>query len=109
MRKSFFPAALAGTLMLGGCASLGGGGLLGDILGGGDDYGYNARGDFERAAVQACGREASRFGRVSIERVDQQNRDYVYVYGRTDSRDYDRDEFTCVFRSDGRIVDFQTR
>ena len=109
MRKALIPAALAGTLMLGGCASLGGDGLLGDILGGGNNYGYDARGDFERAAVEACGREASRFGRVNVERVDQQGRDYVYVYGRIETRDYDRDEFTCVFREDGRIVDFQTR
>jgi len=109
MRKALIPAALAGTILLGGCASLGGDGLLGDILGGGDTYGYDARGDLERAAVEACGQEASRFGRTTVERVDQQNRDYVYVYGRIDTRDYDRDEFTCVFRSDGRIVDFQTK
>ena len=108
MHKKFIPLALAGSLTLGGCATLGGDGLLGDILGGGN-YGYDARGDFERAAVDACGREASRYGRVNIERVDQQNRDYVYVYGRIQTRDYNRDEFTCVFRSDGRVVDFQTR
>ena len=105
MNKFFVPAALAGTIMLGGCTALGGlGGLLGE-----DGYGYNARGDIERAAVNACGREASRYGRASITNVDQQNRDYVYVYGRIDTRDYSRDEFTCVFRTDGRIVDFQTR
>ena len=109
MRKTFIPAILATTALLGGCASYGNGGLLGALLGGGNDYGYNARGDFERAAVDACGREASRYGRVSVERVDQQNRDYIYVYGRIETRDYNRDEFTCVFRNDGRIVDFQTR
>jgi hypothetical protein len=105
MNKFLIPAALAGTVMLGGCASLGG---LGGLLGG-DDYGYNARTDFERAAVEGCGREASRYGRVNITRVEQQGRDYVYVYGRIETRDYSRDEFTCVFRGDGRIVDFQTR
>lgn len=109
MKKFLTPVALAGTMFLGACASYGGGGLLGGILGGNDGYGYNARGDFERAAVEACGREASRYGRVSVERVDQQDRDYVYVYGRIDTRDYNRDEFTCVFRSDGRIVDFNLR
>ncbi|MBX7540175.1 hypothetical protein [Qipengyuania sphaerica] len=105
MNKFLIPATLASTVLLGGCASLGG---LGGLLGG-DDYGYNARGDFEAAAVRACGQEASRYGRVSIQNVDQQGRDYVYVYGRIETRDYNRDEFTCVFRNDGRIVDFQTR
>ena len=109
MKKSLIAATLAGTVLLGGCASYGNGGLLGGLLGGGNNYGYNARGDFEQAAVRACGDEASRFGRASVERVDQQNRDYVYVYGRIETRDYSRDEFTCVFREDGSIVDFQTR
>ena len=122
MKKTCISAALAGTILLGGCASygqggygqdgggLGGGGILGAILGGGgSDYGYNARDDFERAAVDACGREASRYGRARIESVNQQERDYVYVQGRIETRDYNRDEFTCVFRSDGRVVDFQTR
>ena len=108
MRKIVLPLVLAGTMALGGCASVGGGGLLGDIFGG-DSYGYNGGNDFERRAAQACGREASRYGRASVDRVEQRDRDYVYVTGRIDTRDYDRDEFTCVVRSDGRIVDFQTR
>lgn len=109
MRKTLIPLALAGTVLLGGCATYGSnGGLLGDIFGG-DDYGYNAGSDFERAAANACGRDGSRYGRVRIERVDQRDRDYVYVYGRIDNRDRNRDEFTCVFRADGRIVDFNLR
>lgn len=107
MPKTFIPVVLVSTVLIGGCATYGSGGLLGDILG--DDYGYSAGGDFERAAANACGREASRYGRVRIERVDQRDRDYVYVYGRIDNRDRDRDEFTCVFRADGRIVDFDLR
>ncbi|QZD90014.1 hypothetical protein K3148_00945 [Qipengyuania aurantiaca] len=109
MNKALLPVALAGTVLLGGCATYGNGGLLGDILGGGDTYGYNGGNDLERRAAEACGREASRFGRAEVTRVDQQDRDYLYVYGRIDTRDYNRDEFTCVYRSDGRIVDFQTR
>ena len=109
MRKFMIPAAAVATLALGGCASYGNGGLLGGLLGGGNDYGYSGGNDFERAAVKACGDEASRYGRVSINQVDEQNRDYVYVTGRIDSRNYNQDEFTCVFRSDGRVVDFQTR
>ena len=95
-------------MALSGCTSLGGGGLLGDIFGD-DTYGYNGGSEFERRAAQVCGQQANRYGRVSIDRVEQRDRDYVYVYGRIDSRDYNRDEFVCVVRSDGRVVDFQTR
>ena len=110
MRKILIPFALSAPMLLGGCAAIGGDdGLLGGLLGGGDRYGYDARTDFERDAVEACGREASRFGRATVVEVEAQNREYMYVYGRIDSRDRERDEFTCVFRADGRIVDFQTR
>lgn len=104
MRKFLIPVLMSGTLMLGGCAyGLGGG--LGGIFGD-DGYGYNSNSDFERAAVNACGREASRYGRVSISYVQQDSRDTVRVDGRIQARDNDRDEFRCIFRSDGRIVDF---
>ena len=116
MRTRILAATLAGTMMLGGCATgLGGygndplGGLLGGILGGGyGNYndGYNAN-DFERAAVNACGQEASRYGSVRIVDVNRGS-DTVRVLGRIDTRDTRRDEFTCTFRSDGRIVDFRT-
>ena len=109
MRKPLIFTAICAPLALGGCAAIGGDGLLGDLLGGGDRYGYDARTNFERDAVQACGREAERFGRATVLEVEAQNREYMYVYGRIDSRDRNRDEFTCVFRNDGRIVDFQTR
>ena len=102
MRKTLFPAALATTMMLGGCATALGGGLLGDILGGNDQYGETR---FERAAVQACANEASRYGRVEIRDVDQISRDIVRVRGDI-RRDYRNSRFECDFRSDGRIVDF---
>ena len=108
MRKILIPAAFAGTVLLGGCASYGDGGLLGGILGG-DTYGYSGGSDLQKRAARACGEEGSRFGPVEVTRVDQQDSDYLYVYGRIDTRDYDRDEFTCVYRADGRIVDFKLR
>ncbi len=101
MRKLFLPTLMSATLLLGGCA-YGLGGALGN-----DGYGYRSGNDFERAAVDACGREASRYGRVSISNVDQNDRDTVRVNGRIDVRDNRGDEFTCIFRSDGRIVDFR--
>lgn len=115
MRKTIIPALFAGTLLLGGCANTGyGGSPLGGILGGilGAGGGYNDRGtlsEFERAAVNACGQEAERTtsGRVGVDRVNQTSRDTVRVDGRIDTRDRNRDEFSCVFRSDGRIVDFR--
>lgn len=109
MRTSTLTLAIVGSVALSGCAAYGDRGLLGDILGGGSDYGYDARTSFERDAVQACGREAERYGRVTVTSAREENRDYVYVYGRIDSRDSRNDEFTCVYSSDRRIVDFRTR
>ena len=126
MKTSLIPIrlipALAATAILGGCSAYGGLGGLGGILGGdtyrsgsggyepyrGDDlYGTNYRNDFERAAFNACGRQASQYGRVAIDRVEQIDRNAVRVIGRIDSRDSRRDEFGCTFRSDGRIGDFR--
>ena len=129
MKTAFVPAIAiaAATMLLGGCSTYGGLGGLGGILGGDtyrddpyrsgsygyepyrgpDNYGTNYRNDFERAAFNACGRQASQYGRVAIDRVEQIDRDSVRVIGRTDSRDSRRDEFGCTFRSDGRIVDFR--
>ncbi|MCH2486721.1 MAG: hypothetical protein MK010_03125 [Erythrobacter sp.] len=127
MKISFVPALATATMLLGGCSAYGGLGGLGGILGGdtyrddpyrsgsygyepyrGDDlYGTNYSNDFERAAFNACGRRASQYGRVAIDRVEQIDRNAVRVIGRTDSRDSRRDEFGCTFRSDGRIVDFR--
>ena len=128
MRIFVLPALAAATMLLGGCSTYGGlGGGFGGILGGDtyrddpyrsgsygyepyrgpDNYGTNYRNDFERAAFNACGRQASQYGRVAIDRVEQIDRDSVRVIGRTDSRDSRRDEFGCTFRSDGRIVDFR--
>ncbi|RDS78494.1 hypothetical protein DL238_01900 [Alteriqipengyuania lutimaris] len=109
--------------MLGGCAygsgfGLGGGygyddgygDRYGDRYGNyGGDYGYSYRGEqeFERAAVNACGREASRYGRVEITYAEERDRGVYTVQGRTDNRDRRRDQFTCEFSSSGRIIDFK--
>ena len=113
MRKMMLPFAIASAMLATGCSGYGTGSLLGGVFDGtdqgyGSDYGYRYRSDneFERAAVNACGREASRHGRVSINSVDQESRDTVIVTGRIDTRNRDRDQFGCTFRSDGRIVDF---
>ncbi len=107
MRKILLPTMMAGTLLLGGCAAMGGG-LLGSVLGGGTgNQGYSSQ-EFQRAAVDACGREASRYGRVSITNVQQSSRDTVRVDGRIQTNDGRQRQFTCTFRSDGRIVDFRT-
>lgn len=109
MRKIILPTMMAGTLLLGGCAAGLGGNPLGDILGS-VLGGAGARGsgtEFERAAVNACGQQASQYGRVSITNVEQRSRDTVRVDGRIQANDGRQGQFTCTFRSDGRIVDFR--
>lgn len=111
MRKIILPAMMAGTLLLGGCAAGIGGNPIGDILGSVLGGGTGTRGngsEFERAAVNACGQQASQYGRVSITKVDQTSRDTVRVVGRIETTDGRQGQFTCTFRSDGRIVDFRT-
>ncbi|RPF71655.1 hypothetical protein [Aurantiacibacter spongiae] len=107
MKKILVPAMLAGSMLLSGCAAGYGGNPLGGLLGG--VFGGNTRNSgsqFERAAVEACGREASRYGRVQIADV-RQSRDIVEVYGSVEERNRYSRQFRCAFRSDGRIVDFQ--
>ena len=112
MRKIILPALVSSTLLMGGCAASPGygGGPLDGVLGGvfdSNDPGDRDLNEFERAAVS--GREADRItsGRVRVERVDQITRETVRVDGRIETRDSSRDNFTCTFRSDGRIVDFR--
>lgn len=107
MRMAFLPALFVSCLALTGCAAIQD--RLDRVLGSEDSYGYEPRSDFERDAIEACGDEATRFGPTRVDRVEQHNSDYIEVHGRIDTRDRERDEFTCVVRSDGRIVDFETR
>jgi len=110
MRKSFIPI-LAGALAVSGCAygaqdPLGGlGGILGGVLGGGNSGGGYNNQDFERAAVSACGNEASRYGQVSINNVERRSNSTIRVYGSVQTNN-GRRNFNCDFRSDGRITDF---
>lgn len=103
MRMSIFPILAIGTLALGGCAA---GGLFG---GGFDDrYDRNRGSQFERAAVDACAREASRYGDVRIRDARQIERDIVEVRGQFRARNNRARNFRCAFRSDGRVVGFDS-
>ena len=115
MRKPFSALVLFGALAVGGCAAnplLGGYGgmggpleaVIGSVLGGGGNQGYGNN-NFQQAAVNACGGEASRYGQVSIQDVRQQSSSTLRVYGVVGS-DYGSRNFQCSFRSDGRITDF---
>ena len=95
------------ALPLSGCTALGGPDILGSVLGGGTSSGAYGRGgpDFRTMAVDTCGAEASRYGRVGITQVQQVSRSTLRVYGTIDSN-YRRHNFACSFREDGRITDF---
>ena len=110
MRKSIFMLVAAAALPLGGCAyGLGGqdvlGGVLGSVLGGNN----RAMGgqSFQDAAVEACAREAQRYGRVQVTDVRAQSSSTLRVQGIVDTNNgFDRRGFGCSFREDGRITDF---
>ena len=109
MRQFSLPLLAVAALSLGGCATAGyGNDPLGGLLGGifGNNSNDRNLDRLERAAVQRCGDEASRYGRVQITDVRRDGRDIVLVYGRIETRDRNRDQFQCAYRSDGRILDF---
>jgi hypothetical protein len=84
------------------------GAILGSVLGGGlgtQNSGYSNN-DFERAAVNACGQQASQYGQVSITDYDRTSNSNVRVEGRI-AQNYQQRSFTCSFRSDGQITDFR--
>lgn len=116
MRIKRFAILCAAPLILGGCASLGG---LADILDGGygnngaygnnDSYGnygaYGSSQDFERAAVDSCRQEASRYGQPRIDNVERGD-NAIRVYGTIyDNRRGER-RFVCTFDNRGRIIRF---
>ena len=106
MRKSVSAIVIASAFSLGGCAMGMGGPLeavLGSVLGG--SQGQNSGGNFQQAAVQACGNHASQYGQVQVRDVRQQDSQTLRVYG-TVSSNYQNRNFECSFRSDGRITDF---
>ena len=118
MRKLFLPVLAVASLSIAGCATspLGGYGMggpleavLGSVLGGGgvlgSGQGNYGNTNFQQAAVNACGNEASRYGQVSIRDVRQKSSSTLRVYGVVGSN-YGSREFECSFRNDGRITDF---
>lgn len=116
MRKLPMSALFAGAIMVGGCAygygngygyNDGYGGGYGGSYGGSYGYSYRNNNDFERAAVNACGQEASRYGRIRITYAEERERGIYTVQGEIDNRDPRRDQFTCEFSSSGRVVDFR--
>lgn len=106
MRMSALPLLAVGTLTLAGCATS----PLGGLFGGGfdDRYDRNRGSQFERAAVDACAREANRYGHVRIRDARQIERDIVEVRGQFRARNNRARNFRCAFRSDGRVVGFDS-
>ena len=90
-------------------------GITDAVHGGYYGYDYGGRSSVERDAVNRCGNEASRYGRVSIGDVRPKNRDKLEVRGFIDGqggyygRGYERRTFTCTVRYDGRISKFRTK
>ena len=107
MRKSFLLLAL---LPLAGCTTYGLGGqdvlgsVLGSVLGGNRAMGGQS---FQDAAVEACAREAQRYGNVNVTDVRQVSQSTLRVFGTINTSNYGgQRRFDCDFREDGRITDF---
>lgn len=87
-------------------------------------YGYGGSyGSPDRYAINACGNQASRYGRVNIGDVTPKGRSSLRVRGFVDAQarygdrgygygynqGYERRTFTCTVRYDGRITKFRTK
>ena len=82
---------------------------------------YAIHGTAERFAVNACGAQAQRYGRVSIGEVRPKGRSSWRVrgivepaeqyghWGSTYRRGYERRSFTCTAENNGRVTKFKTR
>ena len=76
-------------------------------------YGYGVQ-NFEHAAVTACGAQAQRYGRVSVDNVERRSSKTMRVRGMIEASasvyggGIERRTFTCDFRNDGRVTDFDT-
>lgn len=97
-------------------------GIADAVQGGLYGYGgsYNSP---DRFAINACGNQASRYGRVSIGDVRPKGRSSLRVRGFVDadarysdrgsrygySQGFERRTFTCTVRYDGRISNFRTK
>lgn len=109
MRKSILPLLAVSALSVSACATgMGGPGVLGSVLGNVLSSGAQGRGgpDFQTMAIEACGSEASRYGRVNVSDVQAVSRSTLRVYGTVDTGSFQRRSFACNFREDGRITDF---
>ncbi|MEO6041599.1 MAG: hypothetical protein ABIP41_06840 [Croceibacterium sp.] len=123
MRKMTVLALLATPFLLAGCTTGYGadplGGLLGSVLGGSggysnsgygygnnSGYGNTSQNSFQQAAIDACGQQASQYGRVSIGNVQQVSSNTLRVTGGASVNNYQQRGFYCDFRSDGRITNF---
>ncbi|HEX8215723.1 MAG TPA: hypothetical protein VF582_09690 [Allosphingosinicella sp.] len=81
---------------------------------------YALQGTQERFAVNACGAQAQRYGRVSIGEVYPKGSRSWRVrgivepaqygqWGSTYRRGYERRSFTCTARNDGTVTKFKTK
>ena len=104
MRKLTLTATLGASMALGGCAV--GEQVLGSVLGTNSDGRYGNQ--YERRAVDACTRQAQRYGRVSITEVERRSERTYRVRGIAEAGYNDRRSFKCDVRDDGRITDFDT-
>ena len=95
------------VLPLSACATGLAGPVLGNVLGNVLNRGGYGQGgpDFQTAAVEACGAEAARYGRVQVTNVEAASRSTLRVYGTVEAN-YRRHAFACSYREDGRITDF---
>ena len=82
---------------------------------------YALQGTAERFAVNACGAQAQRYGRVSIGEVRPKGSRSWRVrgivepgeqyghWGQTYRRGYERRSFTCTATNEGRVTKFKTK
>lgn len=88
---------------------------------GNQGYGYAGYG--ERYAIDACAREAQRYGRMQVTEIDRKGSRSYKVKGWIDAAGYndgynrgygyngynERRSFKCTAREDGRVTDFDTK
>ena len=107
MRNISVPLLIIGGLPLGACQYAGLAPGLAEVIHGASGERRHADEDFGRAAAEACRGRAARHGRVDIGTVEAEGVGIMRVTGTIEDPYKVQDRrFVCLYRSDGRIADF---
>ena len=101
-RQALLAATLAGSFALSGCTAMAGANAAASLI---DSLATAGNGPMtlEKVAVKACGKQAIKYGTVSITDMTRRTPDTVFMAGHIQAETGYKRLFTCFFRTDGQV------